>query len=230
MKNSNKLLIILLAVSLFAVIGSGFSLKARFEKLDRNDPYFSYKKESVKPFKHVKMTGNFFGYTQIQPGKTFEIRMADFRNYSIKPKITWTINGDTLHVHYETSEKKSPYNDKIYWGAPQVLIIAPQLSGVQSNGLTSKIRGWQNGTMSVNQTGYGILFSDNHFDDLFIDLKAGGNLNFEAKNLLGNTKIIVNDTSSLIVDKNIFKSFHLTVDSTAHISLPGSLFGKTSKL
>jgi len=228
MKNSNKLLIILFALSLFAVIGSGFSLKAKFEKLDKKDPYFGYEKQSVKPFKYVKMTGNFFGYTQIEPGKEFEIRMADFRNYSIKPKINWTINGDTLNLNYEMPEKKSPYNDKIYWGAPQVFIIAPQLSGVKSIGLTSKIKGWQDGTISIEQTGHGILFSDNHFDDLYIDLKSGGNINFESKNLLGNTKIVVKDTSSLTVDKNVFKSFHLEVDSTARISLPGSLFEKTS--
>lgn len=230
MKTSSKLLTLLFALSLFAMIGSDLSLKAKFDKIDLKDPYSGYLKHAVKPFKYVKMTGNFFGYTQLEPGKAFEIRMTDFHNHSIKPKIDWTISGDTLKIHYEINNKKFPYNNSIYQGSPHVFIIAPQLSGIQSNGITSKIKGWKNGTMSVKQTGHGILFSDNHFEELLINLNSGGNLNIEEKNLLGNTKIIVKDTSSLTINKNVFKSFHLEVDSTAYISLPGSLFEKTINL
>ncbi|WP_221390784.1 hypothetical protein [Dyadobacter sp. NIV53] len=230
MKTSTKLIAILLAFSLFAMIGSDMSIKAKFDKIDKNDPYYGYLKEPVKPFKYVKMTGNFFGYTQIEPGKEFEIRLTDFYNYTIKPKINWKINADTLHVHYEMQGEKYPYNDKIYWGAPQIFIIAPQLSGVQSIGLSSSIKGWKNGTMSVEQSGNGVIFSDNHFDELSIDLKSGGNLDFWTKNVIGNVNITVKDSSKLTVEKDVFNSFNLKVDSTAHISLPGSLFRKFSAL
>lgn len=230
MKTSTKLITILLALSLFAMIGSDMTIKAKFDKIDKNDAYYGYLKKPVKPFKYVKLTGNFFGYTQIEPGKEFEIRMMDFHNYTIKPKIDWTINGDTLHVHYATQGEKYPYNDKIYWGAPHVYIIAPQLSGVQSIGLTSNIKGWKNGTMSVEQTGYGIIFSDNYFDELSIDLKSGGIVDFGIKNAIGHVDITVKDSSKLIVNKDVFESFKMKVDSTAHISLPGSLYGKNSPL
>ena len=230
MKISTKLLTLLLAFSLFAMIGSDLTLKAKFDKIDQKDPYSGYLRESVKPFKYVKLTGNFFGYTQIVPGKAFELRMTDFQNYTVKPKIDRTVSGDTLNIHFETPGKKSPYNNSIYFGAPHLYIIAPQLSGVQSVGITSKIQGWQNGTISVQQSGHGMLFANNHFDTLLIDLKSGGYLNIEGQNLLGNTSIMLKDTSSLMIDKDIFKTFQMQVDSTARINIPGSLYRKTSKL
>lgn len=230
MKTSNKLLILLFALSIFLMIGSGFSLKAKFEKIDRKDPYFGYSSDLVKPFKYIKLTGNFFGYTQIEPGKKFEVRMSDFRSYSNRPDITWKVIGDTLNVNYKTSGQQSSYNGNIFIGAPHVYIIAPELSGVHSIGLMSKIQGWKNGAFSVEQKGHGVLFSNNHFSDLSINVQSGGNVKIEGQNLLGNTSVLVKDSSNLTADKDVFKTFGMKIDSAAYVSLPGSLVTKTSKL
>ena len=223
MKTSTKLLTILLAFSLFAMIGSDLTLKAKFDKIDRNDPFADYIKNSMKPFKYVKLTGNFFGVTQIQPGKAFEVRIQKILNDTKNPEITSKVDGDTLFVNFKTDNKKFSFNSDSYNWPSQVYIIAPALSGVTSNGITCKVQGWKNGTFSSVQKENGVLFDDNHFDKLSINSQSGSYTKIKTNNVLGETMVVIKDSSSIVVDKDIFKSFKMNIDSSAHVSLPGSL-------
>ena len=230
MKTSNKLLILLLAVSLLAMIGSDFALKAKFDKIDRKDPYFGYSHEILKPFKFVKLTGNQARIVQIQPGKSFELMKADMRNYSNKPEIKWQMSGDTLVIIHKAEGKKQPFFPGRFGESPALYITAPTLSGVISQGVTSNVKNWAGQDFFIKQTGNGIQLTNNRFENLKISISSGGYLQLSGKNTLGITEVQCKDSSELVVDKDNFKSFKMQADSNVRISLPGGLIQKISAL
>ena len=229
MKTSNKLLILLFALSLLAMISSDFALKAKFDKIDRNDPYYGYSHEILKPFKYIKLTGNQTRIVQIQQGNSFELMKADMRNYSSNPKVNWEMSGDTLVVAHTAEGKKQPFHPARLNEIPALYITAPTLSGVISQGVTSSIRNWSGQDFFIKQTANGILLDNNRFDNLKINV-VSGYVQLGSKNNLGITEVQCKDSSELIVDKDIFKSFKMQADSNVRISLPGSLLRKISNL
>ena len=52
----------------------------------------------------------------------------------------------------------------------------------------------------------------------------------KGKNQIGAATIQVRDSSTLIVDKDVFKTLQIQVDSSAHLNLPGSLLKKSLSL
>ena len=75
-----------------------------------------------------------------------------------------------------------------------------------------------------------MLLKDNHFEQLTVDIEAGGYVQIHDDNNLGVTNLFTRDSSSLVVEKDIFKSFVLKIDSAAHADLPGNLIRKTNSL
>ena len=144
MKTSNKLLISLFAFSILAIIGSGFSLKSKFDKININDPYHGYTRRILKPFKYVKLSGDPFGLVQINPGKTYELRMVDTRNYSDNPQVTQEIKGDTLMVNFTKDSYKTVFREELsFRNVPYIYITAPALSGLHADKVASILKGWQ---------------------------------------------------------------------------------------
>ncbi|CAG5004083.1 hypothetical protein DYBT9275_03295 [Dyadobacter sp. CECT 9275] len=231
MKKSNKLIISLFAFSLLAIIGSGFSLQSQFNKININDPYHGYTRQALKPFKYVKLSGDPFGLVQINPGKTYELRTIHTRNYTDNPQVTQEIKGDTLMVNFTKDSNKMAFRKETgFRNIPYIYITAPALSGVQADKVTSVLKGWKNAVFRIKQTGDGMLLKDNHFEKLTVDIEAGGYVQITDDNHIGVTAISARDSSSLVAEKNIFKSFSLKIDSTAHADLPGNLLLRTSGL
>jgi len=106
---------------------------------------------------------------------------------------------------------------------PSVYIMAPTLSGISSEGLLTKITGWRGGALSVTQTGKTVLLTDNQFDTLRISAHAGGLVDLDANNVVGEGTLLVRDFSRGDIRKDVFKTFRMQVDTTAHVSLPGSM-------
>ncbi|WP_247232136.1 hypothetical protein [Telluribacter sp. SYSU D00476] len=231
MKTSNKLLLGLLAFAILFLIGTSFSLKAEFSKIDKNDSFYGYLHDTLTPFRYVKLDGKQFGVAQIQPGKTFEIRRIDLSNSVDHAKVSWTMVGDTLVVRYEREDFESPFNGRdIFTERPHLYILAPALEGISSNGIVSKVTGWPGGTFRIRQTGREMMLADNKFDTVSVENQAGATVIIKGTNQLGATSVLIRDSSSVVVEKDIFTSLQLTMDSTAHISLPGSLIRKQLNL
>ncbi len=232
MKNSNLLLLGLLSFLFVAMIGIDFSLKNKFEQIDRNDPFYGYSKDTLKPFKYVKLTGTNFILTQIQPGKQFQIRKSKFEGYVGNSTLKWEVVSDTLFVSYEKGKDYNPYFD-VYQALNQgvgIYIIAPKLSGVNSDGIVCKVKGWSSEDFSVVQSGSGMHLSDNSFANLDILSQKRGYVSVLIDNNLGQTSVQVRDSSTFQADKNVFKSFRMQADSAAALTIPGSLLQKSMNL
>ena len=96
MKTSNKLLIAIFTLVLFAIIGTNLILKAEYEKIDLHDPFYGYSMEKVEPYKVVALKGNGYGLIQIQQGNIFQVRVKEKH----KNQVNWNLKHDTLTLSF----------------------------------------------------------------------------------------------------------------------------------
>ena len=73
------------------------------------------------------------------------------------------------------------------------------------------------------QTGKRLLLADNQFDSLSLSAYLGSSVEIAANNAVGDAALLVRDSSQVSIQKNVFKTYRMQVDSTAHVSLPGSM-------
>ena len=77
--------------------------------------------------------------------------------------------------------------------------------------------------MTIRQEGGALLFSDNNIETLKTQVSSGGVLVLKSKNNFGNAEVQVRDSSSIKIEKDNFKSLKASVDSSAHINIPGGM-------
>jgi hypothetical protein len=223
MKTSNFLLIALFSLTLLALLGSNLVLKTRFDKIDKKDPLYGYKKEAVQPFKYVRLHGKAFGVTEIHPGKKFEILAAPEKKY-----YDWKVVGDTLILNYKREwEIYGPFNEQTLSTAPNFYISAPEIKTITSQNTAVKVKDWKNGDMVIKMEKGALLLTENAIENLNTDVQSGGLVKFDSNNNFGNVAIQVKDSSSLKIEKDVFKSFKANVEAAAHIDLPGNLYTPT---
>jgi hypothetical protein len=222
MKASNILLAVLLSMILLITVGSNLVLKAEFDKIDRKNPFAGYKKESVKPFKHIKLEGKELGLTEIRQGDIYEIRMMPEHRY-----LDVDVVGDTLKLTYKRDGSPDDRGAARTLNAvPSFYIIAPAITSVDAKNITWKLRGWKGENMLIKQSGSGFGFADSDIANLHVEASGGAFTRFDAKNAFGAVNIAVKDSSTLVVEKDVLKTFNAQVDNSAHISVPGSLLRK----
>ncbi len=220
MKTSNILLIAVFSVVLLALLGSNLVLKAEYEKIDKNDPLYGFRTEAVQPFKYIRLEGKAFGLTEIHPGKTFEISATPEKRL-----LDWKVTGDTLVFTYKRDwELFGPFTEDNLSIAPTIYISAPEIKGITSHNVPFRIKNWKSGEMTVRQEGGALLFSDNSIDNLRTQVSSGGVLVLKSKNTFGDAEVQVRDSSSIKIENDNFKSLKASVDSSAHINIPGSMF------
>lgn len=231
MKKSNILLIALVAFSFLALIGTGLSLKSQFDKIDRNDPYYGFKKTNLENFKYVKLSGNYLGITQIQEGTKAEILINTGKLLDGNPIIDWNIDNDTLMVNYKNeNDKKFPFGQYIFSQAPNVYIILPKLSAIVSNGIPTIIQGWNTDSLTIKQKNFAVILRDNTIKHLFTQTEAGAHLVIQDKNTIDHSLINAKDSSIVKIDKDVFKTFQLETDSTVKMNIPQSVIKKMKQL
>jgi len=231
MKKSNILIICLIAFTFIAMIGSGLSLKTQFDKIDRKDPFSGFKKTSLGSFKFIRLSGNYFGVTQIMQADQSEIKIITGNTSEGEPMVTWKISNDTLIVSYKhQNTNKLPYNQNLLTLNPNVLIAAPKLTSIKSDGIITRIKGWKADSLSIQQKGFGVIFNDNQIKRLSTDLLSGAHLEIEGKNEITHSEITLQDSSSMSTSKDIFESFRVKADGNSRITVPGSLLRKMTNL
>lgn len=226
MKASNILLTVLISMVLLITVGSNLVLKAEFDNIDRKNPYAGYKKESLKPFKHVKLEGKELGLTEIRQGDTYEIRVMPEHRY-----LDVDVVGDTLRLTYKRDGSPNGLTSAMKLNSvPSFYIIAPTITSVEAENITWKLRDWKGENMLIKQNGSGFGLVDSDIKNLNVQVSKGAFAKLEAKNAFETANMAVKDSSTLLIEKDVLKTFNAKVDSSAHISLPGSLLRKMGPL
>ncbi|WP_439555868.1 hypothetical protein [Dyadobacter sp.] len=222
MKQSNIFLIALFSLTFLVLLVSNLILKAEFEQIDRNDPFYGFRKETVKPFKYVKLGGKTFGLTEISQGDKFELMASPEQKY-----YDWKIKGDTLVFNYKREwEQYGPFTEQTFNIAPNFYITAPGIKTITADNVPLRVKNWKNGDLAISVKNGVLLLSDNAIKNLDTDVSSGGLIKFGGVNSFEKVNIQVRDSSRLKVEKDVFKSFNAEIDSLAHIELPGKLYPK----
>ncbi|WP_149242907.1 hypothetical protein [Dyadobacter sp. 32] len=224
MKTSNKLLTGLLAIILLFGFTSNMVLKGEFDKIDRNNPFAGYRKEALKSFRYIHVEGKVLGYTQIQPGKDFEIQTA------VAPEeIEWRIQNDTLRVRYKNDVGKNYPPDYNFERAPITYIRASTLYGIKSVSTACKVRDWTLDSLSLYQQGQDMQVEQNKVDTLTVNLEKQASFRILKNNKVNSASVIVRDNSDFVTE-DVYKTLSITADSTTRVNLPGNLLKQAKSL
>lgn len=222
MKTSHTLFLTTISFFIAFTLGINWVLKDEFEKIDKTDPYVGFSSHPLKPFKYVKLHGNSFGLTEIRTDKAPELKMI------INPKyIDWKVAKDTLTIFYKPDWKRN--NQVIgddYEARPSIYVFTPELAGITSDQVRSRIMGAKTPHLNIQQNGDGMLIMRSEIPEIKADIKNNGYLRFGGSNSPLNAEVIVADSSSFQSDKDIFKHFNASIDSMAHLNVPGSVVKK----
>ncbi|WP_031525445.1 hypothetical protein [Dyadobacter crusticola] len=224
MKPSNILITCLLVLILLVTVGANFVLKAEYDKIDKTDPLAGYRNEALPAFKYIILEGLAFGVTQIRPAKNHELRTIADPKY-----LTWKMSADTIVFTYHRDwAKENMPTEYALRAIPSFYITAPNLAGIESRDVICKVTDWKSDHLVINQTDGAILFSANKIEHLQLDLKGAGLTKIDSTNEIGKAGAQVKQSSTFNIEKNVIKSLEMKLDSSAHISLPGSLINKSA--
>ena len=222
MKTSHILFITTLSLFIAFTLGINWILKGEFAKIDKTDPYVGFSSHPLKPFKYVKLHGSGFGLTEIRTDKAPELKMT------IEPKyIDWKVSNDTLTIFYKPDWKR---NNMLIGGdfesRPSIYVFTPELAGITSDQIRSRVMRAKTPHLDIHQNGDGMLIMRSEIPEIKADIKNNGYLRLHAYNNPMNVDIRVADSSSFQSDKDIFKQFNASIDSMAHLTVPGSVIKK----
>lgn len=223
MKTSNKLLIFLFIVGLFTLIGANVALKAEYDKIDFNDPFYDLSAIKLKPFRILKLEGNNNGLISVQTGKSSEIRLSD----DIKNLVTIRSQGDTLVVVYkpETAPWQSRPNQ--YFNAiPAATILTPTFSTLITNRISCNLNQVNVDNLAIIQQTAGVLLTNSNIGNLTVTNRQGSDLHTKPTNQVQRAVLIALDSSNIIVERDIFGSLSLQSDSLTTVKIPGGLLKK----
>jgi len=238
MKTSNTLLIGLLVVSLLTLVGSTMALRAEYDKIDFNDPFYSYSSTPIKPFRVLKIEGIYplvpNTKTADQPltsettlgieaGKTFEIRLQK----NSKRSFTYRYMGDTLQVRYEPERTFWPIaTDNLFDEKPFAYIIVPSLQTIIANGSTCIVKGLTTEQLAIRAHNARLILRQTTIGDLRSSGDAGSLLQTAASNRIGTATIASHDSTGFVADRDVFGKLALQNDSLSVIKAPASLLKK----
>jgi hypothetical protein len=126
MKISTTILFTLLILLLAGMLCSNIILKKTYDKVDKSDLYWTYRKVSQTPFKYLQITGGNITRIAFEQSNTYSVRiMEDWARYH-KGDITAIVKNDTLYVDFGFVPQNE--NEKIWLkNITPVRIFAPQL-------------------------------------------------------------------------------------------------------
>ena len=152
MKLSNTILLVSLSAGIAGLFGSNYVMKKEFDKIDKTDPYWAYKKVEEKPFRHLVINGgNISNIFFEQSPHSFVKVMKNWRGAddgSVKTRIV----NDTLYLNF--SNRFIDIYEK-YWlrDVVPVRISTPSLVSAEGSDTKLVIDKFNQPTISIDLNG-----------------------------------------------------------------------------
>ena len=225
MKTSNKLLIVVAFITLIAMLGSNLEIQAKYKKIKTDDLFPGYISKTVTPFHVIVLKGNLNGFVEIQAGKTNGIMAHPIFDKNTKSEI----HGDTLEVSLIYPERSNFTQTDVTGYGPTIHIDASNLTEVISTDISYKIKGLKTAQLKLHANGGYTLLDSTNIEQITAVYQKEAMLKIADNNKLGRTDIHIRDKSELNIEKNIFTSLGMDIDSTARVTIPGNMLYKLMK-
>jgi len=175
MKLSLKLLLGLISTFLVLIVINAFSIKSKWDKIDKNNLYTDFKKLSNAPFKYLKIStiDGLIGKVNISKSQNFQIHVSQLWSERVRTKLL----KDTLYVEFiKKSNAKSSEFDEY---EKVVVVECPEVSQIETNNVTVVIDSLNQKSMSLLGRGYGSFESKSlTLNDLKLVLRDNSSCNF----------------------------------------------------
>lgn len=126
MKISTTILFTLLGLLIAGMLCSNIIIKKEYDKVDKSDLYWTYKKVLQTPFKYLKITGGNNTNIGFEQSNTFSVRIFEDWSRYHKGDIDAFVKDDTLFIKFSFVPQNE--NEKIWLrNITPVRIFAPQL-------------------------------------------------------------------------------------------------------
>lgn len=152
MKISTSILFTLLILLIAGMLCSNIILKKEYGKVDKSDLYWTYRKVSHQPFKHLKITGGNITHIAFEQSNSCSVRvMEDWARYH-KGDITTVVKNDTMFVDFSFVPQNE--NEKSWLkNITPVRIFCPQLLSVEGFNTKLEMFKMKQKNYTVNMTG-----------------------------------------------------------------------------
>jgi hypothetical protein len=126
MKISTTILFTLLILLIAGMLCSNIVIKKEYDKIDKSDLYWTYKKVLQAPFKYLKITGGNNTHIAFEQSATSSVRIFEDWSRYHKGDIDAFVKNDTLFVNFSFVPQNE--NERIWLrNITPVRIFAPQL-------------------------------------------------------------------------------------------------------
>ncbi len=129
MKLSTSILVTMMLVLLAGVLAANLVMKKSFDKMDKNDTYWNYRKVLEKPFRYLKVLGGNSTKIAFEQSPNCSIRVLDGWYEHEDELITTSVKDDTLFVKFVYNSKNP---DEKWWMGRTTLvrIFSPELLSI----------------------------------------------------------------------------------------------------
>lgn len=181
MKLSLKLLIGMISTFLVLIVINAFSLKSKWEKMDKNNHYTDFKKLLNTPFKYLKVStaDGMIGKVNISQSKNYQLYVSQLWSERVRTKIL----KDTLYVEFIKDSKGKTYEFDEY--EKVVVVECPEVTKIETNNVTVVIDTLNQKSISLLGYGYGSFESKSlTLNDLKLVLRDNSSCNFHPQKQL----------------------------------------------
>ena len=129
MKLSTSILVTMLLVLLAEMLASNLVMKKSYDKMDKNDIYWNYRKVIEQPFRYLKIVGGNTSRIAFEQSPNSSVRVLNEWSYHREELITTAVKNDTLFVKF-VYNSKNPYEKDWMERTTLVRIFSPELLSI----------------------------------------------------------------------------------------------------
>lgn len=220
MKRSTITLITILGFVLVVIFVTSYSVKGKFDRMDKKDLFQGFQRFHTDSFDYVKLEGGSDDANRIEilQGVSYDLSTVADSSF-----VQWKVSGDTLVV----TSKRLYSTRNAFKPNPILYIVTPTLKGVIGLDAHFRIRDFATKRLDITVTGGSLLVSNCKIGDLSAIAELRGELSIDNNSKIDRADITVGERGRLSVVENVFKSFQVAVDSTGSAYLPKELIAPT---
>ena len=181
MKISNTILFTMLILLITGMLCSNIILKKEYDKVDKSDLYWTYRKVSQTPFKYLKITGGNITHIAFEQSNTCSVRVLEEWTRYHKGNITTVVKNDTMFVDFSFVPQNEIEKNWLKNITP-VRIFCPQLLSIEGFNTNFEMFKMNQKSYRVSMTGRSAFEVESmvpNLDSLNITLKDSSEVVFE---------------------------------------------------
>jgi hypothetical protein len=152
MKVTVKILVGMFVVFVAGLLASNIILKREYDKVDKSDLYWTYRKVLEQPFKYLKIEGGNITHIAFEQSPNYSVRILNNWLRGNDGVVKASVKKDTLYIRFNDADKTIDQKDWWKFITP-VRIFSPRLEAVEGYNTNLEMFKLNQKSISVNMSG-----------------------------------------------------------------------------